>query len=796
MSRTFKVTICAAHDQPGAVKTIDATWAELKETFKDVEETDCNPCQGKKCLAKRGKGWLPVALKKPYRTDENVEAITLAVPDLDALSDADFDVARARLAELGYQRIVHATHSDARGARCLRVVMPLSRPVSPREWRTLFPALVAHLALPGLDEVCNNPSRLFFGPRRPKGAGYFVEAHEGAEIDVEMLLAHKPALAAPAVAATETTPNHDDDVPVELAGLRGTLYDVEKSKARNKAPDPLKQANEKTLAEMLKRIRKGLPIAVPGDFRGETGLPRGRDDALNRALSCMAFNLPPQTPWEAVAEIMRETIFAMALPEGVQHWMAEAKDMYARAQRRRDEADAANASMKASMSATIERIRKGRGAKEVADAVADAVADDPDAWKMLLEYDAKGKLKSHNVGLILTFDPETRGFIRWNDVTRKIEVSGGSFEDSKTLDTDVTDWLAREYGIEVADHVVGKRILAVARKSSYDPIKDYLRSVTWDGTPRVDTWLLDYCAAVTVDEDGEDITQLVKLIGTKFLLSLVKRGLEPGCKVDDVMVLEGAQSIKKSTALRVLGGEWFTDDKINMSDKDSKLLAARTWVMEFAELASLRKSDIETVKNFLTQERDTLRPPYASSHEEFPRRCVFAGTVNPIAGRGYLSDETGNRRFRPVRCEGQINTDGIRAIRDQLFAEAVARIDAGERWWYDAQENAAVEARITDERVETSPTASMTEEICRWWHSLSPKPGSVLMSDVVRGVFPNERHDERKIGKALSDAGFKRRRYRSNGKRTYCYVPGGVEPIGPAVKVPTLRAVANTKVAL
>jgi predicted P-loop ATPase len=808
-AQTWRITLCEGADKPEAVQTVTSTWPELVAAFSVVEETECHPCPGKHCKAKMSDGWVPVDLDQPYRTDDNVLGVTAAVFDLDHITIDELESSLERVKSFSF--IAHSTHNHLPPGDCaVRLIMPLAHPVSQAQWRRTWAELVNKLQVKA-DPTCKNPSRFYLSPTIPKGRIPFVRVNEGEILDVNAFVPSD------AVAPPEQP---IEEVPVEIATLREMLSVVEKSKARSKKADLRKQSEDKAAATVLARIRQGLPIAVSGDHAGGSDLPKGRDTSLNHAASLLAYVLPQGTPWEAVAEIMRGTIHAMSAPEGVTHWHSEVRDMFNRAARRRQAQDETDKRTNERIAKTLDRLMKRKGDITVEDIRptaedVDATEEDPEAWKSALRRDERGNVKgvAHNIFAILAFDESTRGTFRWNDVTRHIEVSSGRFGHTpeSVLSRVVANWLSSDYGIEVSSITVGEQILALARaeENTFDPIRDFLRSVVWDKTPRIDTWLLDYCHASTLDENGNDITHLVKLIGRKFLLALAARGLKPGVKVDDTMVLEGDQSIGKSTALDILGGEWFTDAKIDMSHNDSRLTASRTWLMEFGELASLRSAkDIDTVKTFLTTRVDTFRPPYGRVVEQFPRRCIFAGTVNPIKGRGYLSDETGNRRFRPVLCTARIDTDGLRKVREQLFAEAVARVaerpmrqqdeTAGEAWWYSHEENDEVEARVTAARVE-APSTAKAEEICRWWHSLQTKPEYVLMSHVLREVFPDllSRADDRgvatSIGSAMIQAGFKKGNPMKNGERFACYYPQAVKQVMRAPVSPPFQAIAGAR---
>jgi Virulence-associated protein E len=205
-------------------------------------------------------------------------------------------------------------------------------------------------------------------------------------------------------------------------------------------------------------------------------------------------------------------------------------------------------------------------------------------------------------------------------------------------------------------------------ENRFDPVCDHLDALHWDGTPRLDRWVSTYL--------GAEDTALNRAIGRKTLIAMVRRAREPGCKFDYALVLEGPQGAGKSTALRILAGEDnFTDQPILHLDTRSQQEALEgAWICELSELAGLRRTEVETIKNFLSKTEDNARPAYGRYYRDQPRRCIFVGTTNSDE---YLKDDTGNRRFWSVRI-GVIDLEALERDRDQLLAEAAAAEAKGE----------------------------------------------------------------------------------------------------------------------
>lgn len=222
-----------------------------------------------------------------------------------------------------------------------------------------------------------------------------------------------------------------------------------------------------------------------------------------------------------------------------------------------------------------------------------------------------------------------------------------------------------------------KIVSDAAYDSSFHPVRDYLAGLVWDGEPRINTWLARYGGAVDADEGSEKLTYL-EAVSSLVLIASVRRILHPGCKYDEMLVLESQQGLSKSSALRALcpRDEWFSDDlPLNV---DAKEIIERTlgkWIIEASDLVGGRKADRDHLKSMLSRQIDgPARMAYARIPVERPRQFVIIGTTNSAE---YLADSTGARRFWPVKV-GRFDVDGIIKDRDQLWAESVTREAAGE----------------------------------------------------------------------------------------------------------------------
>lgn len=410
----------------------------------------------------------------------------------------------------------------------------------------------------------------------------------------------------------------------------------------------------------------------------------------------------------------------------------------------------------------------------VATARAGVDAPSPDDWRSRLiwrQLESGQKLEKclTNAAVLLQWHERWRGQIRWNELSRQaecgpdapIDAPAGPWSDRHTADATV--WLQQQAGLMVPSALVPEAVTRAAHARSYHPIRQYLDGLEWDGVERLSSWPEDLC--------GCERTAFAMSAGRRWMISGVARVYRPGCKADHVLILEGRQGAGKSTLLRTLADPWFGDELDVLGTKDAAMQTAGVWILEIAELDSLRHSDLSRTKAFVTRTTDRFRPPYGRFVEERPRGCVFAGSVNDAQ---YLRDGTGNRRFWPLLCQS-IDLAGAAATRDQLWAEAVAAYRAGETWWLNGEAETAQAEEEQDRRYQTD---SWEERIAEALEPHAWKPGApVTVANVLDAIHvetaKQDRAAQMRAGECLKRLGRTLYQIRAGETRLRVWMPKG-----------------------
>jgi predicted P-loop ATPase len=276
-----------------------------------------------------------------------------------------------------------------------------------------------------------------------------------------------------------------------------------------------------------------------------------------------------------------------------------------------------------------------------------------------------------NIGRILQLHPKYAGHI-WLDTFRgKIYTDYDSaarpWDDADDLRA--TAWFNGELKLSKfgVGHIING-VQLVAANNCRNSVTAWLESLSWDGTERLRHWSIDYL--------GTPNTEYEQAVGRNWLISMVARAYEPGCQADHMPVLEGKMGRGKSTALHILGGEWYRALPQAFGSKEFLEAIQGTWLAEIPDMAGFNRREHTQVISAITTRSDAFRASYGRHAGEHPRVTIFAATSETD---DYLQDSRGIRRYWPLRC-GDIDLALIRENRDQLFAEARVAYQAGAHW--------------------------------------------------------------------------------------------------------------------
>ena len=336
-------------------------------------------------------------------------------------------------------------------------------------------------------------------------------------------------------------------------------------------------------------------------------------------------------------------------------------------------------------------------------------SEEDENWQSRLEIDRSGKVKDTltNIATIIRCDKNLRNIV-YNEFKDTIDVIGElpwkqvkpGWNDSDLANAKV--YFEKVYGIWSPTKFKDALLAVVSADRLYHPIKEYFNTLSWDGVERVDTLLIDYFGATD--------SKYVRAVSRKTLVAAVARIFKPGIKFDSILVLSGPQGLGKSTFFAILGKEWFSDS-LSISDMRDKTAAEKLqgyWILEISEMNGIKKTDVETVKSFVTRQDDKFRQAYGVNVESHPRSCIIVGSTNSESG--FLRDVTGNRRFWPVHVPGtgKYHPWEVTDV-DQIWAEAIEYYKQGEELFLKGE--AAEEAyRMQQDAMESDDREGIVQD--------------------------------------------------------------------------------------
>lgn len=388
-------------------------------------------------------------------------------------------------------------------------------------------------------------------------------------------------------------------------------------------------------------------------------------------------------------------------------------------------------------------------------------------WIPDLRWD-KGSLSSCllNVYQILAHHPAWKGVVAFDEMSLcTVKRKPPPYAEGRVGEWDAQDdsrtaiWIQRVYDFSASSVMVAEAIEVLARSNAWHPVREWLRSLKWDGEKRLNGWLTKYL--------GVKLSPYSARVSAWWLMGAIKRVLQPGAKFDYCLVLSGPQGKGKSTVFEVLGGDWYGDTELDLQSKDAMSALRGKMIYEFPELGALARSEERRQKSFLSRRVDEYRPVYGRREIKAPRQVVFGGSTNE---HEWNKDPTGGRRFWPVDCLlDVIDIAGLREIRDQLFAEALARVEDGERYWPTADEQ---RQWFDVEQLRVEQQDSIVDAIHDWvWARVADFSAYDVASECLKLDASKLTRDlQTRIGIALRKLGCTRVE-RRNGMIRYWYKP-------------------------
>lgn len=672
-------------------------WSELVTRLKETNRTTetlnefISATKEEQLKIKDVGGYVGGYLRNGRRKPENVVNRQLLTLDIDFAHKDFWD---DYLLQFNNAAVLHATHKHCETSPRFRLIMPLSRECTPDEYVATARQIAGLMGIELFDKTTFETNRLMFWPSSPRDVDYYFEFQDGPWIDVDEIL--------------DSYTDWKDSSLWPTAERE--LNEVKASAKKQEDPENKKGivgafCRTYSITEAISKFLED--IYVPTDIEDRYTYSKGTTAAgLIVYDDKFAFSHHGTDPCGGklcnAFDLVRIHKFGH-LDSDESYQGQKPKSFAAMGELARED----------------KAVKKIIAAENIQEAKYDftedlteneAVEDEDIEWMQDLEVDSKGNYLSTSVNLNLIFanDYRLKKLFRLNDFDGKRYVFGNlpwrkvtKPEPVKNVDySGVRNYIESIYGISGAMKIEDSMALEF-EKNHYHPILDYLRSLEWDKTPRVDRILIDYFGAA----DNVYTREAIR----KMLVGAVARVFDPGVKFDLVLTLVSQeQGTGKSSFLKALGQSWFSDTFITVQGKEAFEQLQGAWLIEMAELSGLRKADIEAIKHFISKQEDMFRPAYARTPETYPRQCVFIATTNEST---FLRDPSGNRRFMPVDIHNIKLVDNEklksflndRNLIDQIWAEAVYLYRKGEPLYLsrEAEKIATIQQKLhseTDER--------------------------------------------------------------------------------------------------
>lgn len=398
-------------------------------------------------------------------------------------------------------------------------------------------------------------------------------------------------------------------------------------------------------------------------------------------------------------------------------------------------------------------------------------------WRAHCIHKPNGEIEprlDRNFEMALRFSPDFKGVYGYDEfmerymVVRRPPYEHGSAPWTPRALTDVDATRATGHlnymGLMPREHQTHKQIEAAAHDNRFNPVKEFMERQVWDGKPRLETWLTVY--------GGSADNRLNRAIAKKFVLSIVARVMQPGAKVDHMLVIKGPQALKKSTFLKTLatidGREYYVDNLDKLNGGETTLRLQGCLIAEMPEMTAAKRGDRDALKAWLSATNEAIRPPYGRQKVEVRRKFVLAGTLNPESG--YLEDPTGGRRFLNVDvCK--VDIEGLKAAVPQLYAEAVAAYRDGEPWWLDEEEDELLSVR----NIKNLAEDPWSEGVELFLSGLTQTSTQAVLNHLSVPAKDQTTAAARRVGGILRLQGWQRRYVSTNGFKAWRWFRLGSE---------------------
>lgn len=594
----------------------------------------------------------------------------------------------------GNNYAVYSTHKHTPEKPRLRVVLPLSAPVDPDAYQAVARRIAADIGIDMFDDTTYEPGRLMYWPSTAADGDYYFYENAGEYIDPQTVL--------------DLYDDWKDSSAWPVSSRQMNVF----TRAAKKQGDPLEKPGSVgafcrtyTISEAIETYLPDRYVACdkPGRYtytQGSTaaGLVlyedgkfayshHGTDPVSGRLVN--AFDLVRLHLFRDLDE--DEDAKADARVNDLPSYKAMC-DLVTKDDAVKAEEDQNR----------LEKVKEYFDTDEPIDT----------EWMVTLTRDKRNQIESTpgNVKRILENDPNLIGRIAYNEFNFRYVLLDdmpwrGTSAGQVWTDADASclrNYLSAVYGVQ-GRQIIEDACAEVFMRRRFHPVRDYIKSLVWDGKPRCETLWIDYLGA----EDNKYVRTVTK----KHLVAAVSRVFKPGCKFDYVIVLSGPQGIGKSTMIARLGRSWFSDSITTVSGKEAYEQLHGVWIAELGELYATKKAETEAVKSFLSKTEDMFRVAYGRYTSVFPRQCVFYGSTNDST---FLRDRTGNRRFWPIDV-GQWKhpytlSDFTSEIVDQVWAEAYQLYLGGESIYIDSKDIEKMARSVQETHTELSEKRGIIQE--------------------------------------------------------------------------------------